>query len=194
MTAAGQEAAQPQHVTMVGRSDDHRPAGAQLQQPHAAQDQGAHDPLPEFRLGDRHGSQLLRRNDQRLHRLDGRRVRQGGPARQLGELAHERPGPVRGDQLPLSVVVLGDLHPSGQDHRKAMASLPDPAQDLARLEVTDLAKPAQPLDLGRLQDGKGLLPTGFEDRRSSGSHERPRSAPGPNSRSSAAGSLGASGR
>jgi hypothetical protein len=39
-----------------------------------------------------------------------------------------------------------------------MASLPDPAQGLAGLAAADFAKPAQPLNLGRLKNGKRLLP------------------------------------
>ena len=114
-----------------------------------------------------------------------------GPTRQLGELAHERSGFMYGDQLPLSGVVLGDLRPASIT---ASPWATDSAQGLARLDATDLAKPAQPLGLGRLKNGKGLVPADFEDRRSWGSPDGPLSTPELDSRSSFVGSPGASGR
>ena len=50
MAVAGEETLQPQHVGIVGAADDHRPAGAGLQQADAAQDQRAHDALAELGL------------------------------------------------------------------------------------------------------------------------------------------------
>ncbi len=81
MAVAPQEALQPQHVAAAGASDDDRSAGAGLEQPHAAQDQRAHDALAKLGLGDEQRAQLLGRNDQRLDGLDRETVDQGRAGR-----------------------------------------------------------------------------------------------------------------
>ena len=45
---------------LSGAADDHRPAGADLEQADAAQDQRAHDPLAELGLGDQQSAQIAR--------------------------------------------------------------------------------------------------------------------------------------
>ena len=90
MAVAGEKSVQPQHVAIVGAADDDRPAGARLDQPDAAQDQGAHDPLAELGFRDQQRAQPVRRDDQSLDRSVRVGIDQDGPARELSELAHER--------------------------------------------------------------------------------------------------------
>ena len=52
MAIAAEKVFQPQHIAALGPADDHRAAGTDLEQADTAQDQGAHDPLAELRLGD----------------------------------------------------------------------------------------------------------------------------------------------
>ncbi len=55
VAAAPQKICQPDRVAAFALSQDDRAAGAGLQQSDTTQDQRAHDPLAEFRLGDQLG-------------------------------------------------------------------------------------------------------------------------------------------
>jgi hypothetical protein len=52
MGVAAEKALEPQYVAAVGTADDHRATRARLHQSDPAQDERAHDPLAQFRLGD----------------------------------------------------------------------------------------------------------------------------------------------
>ena len=171
MAVAAQKAREPQHVAVLGAADDHRPAGAGLEQPDAAQDQRAHDALAELGLRDQQRPQPVRRDDQRLDRSLRVRVDQRRPARQLRQLAHERAGAVGDDRLAAArLVVLGDVDLAGQDDDQAGADLADRGQRLARAIGADLAEPAHALDLRRLQRREHLVASGVDDRW--GRHDR----------------------
>ena len=77
MPVAGEEAFETKNIAIIGAADDDRAAGAGLEQADAAQDQGAHDVLAEFRLFDHQIAQPPRRNDDRLNRFRGNSVDQG---------------------------------------------------------------------------------------------------------------------
>ena len=51
MTVAGEEGGEPKHVAVADRADNYRPASSSLDESNPAQDQGAHDALPDLRLG-----------------------------------------------------------------------------------------------------------------------------------------------
>ena len=102
MPVAGQEAFEAQYIGMIGAADDHRPAGARIEQADPAQDQGAHDALAQFGLFHHQIAQPARRNDERLDRLLGVGVDQGRPVGQLRKLAHERARAMGHDQLGMS--------------------------------------------------------------------------------------------
>ena len=90
MAVAPQEALQPQHVAAAGASDDDRPARAGLEQPHAAQDQRAHDGLAEFGRADQQGPQVRRVERQgRAALRPGAGGGQGAAAGELADLARE---------------------------------------------------------------------------------------------------------
>jgi len=57
--------AQPRDIARRRRADQHRAAGAGLNQADAPQDQRSHDLLAERGLGDQQGMQLLRADEQR---------------------------------------------------------------------------------------------------------------------------------
>ena len=67
MTIAAEKAFEPKDIAALRATDNHRPAGAGLEQPDATQDQGAHDPLSELRLGDQQSPQPVRWYDQGFH-------------------------------------------------------------------------------------------------------------------------------
>ena len=48
MAVAAEKTLQPQHVGILGAADNDRPAGADLEQTHAAQNQRAHDALAKL--------------------------------------------------------------------------------------------------------------------------------------------------
>ncbi len=171
VAVAAQEAFQPQHIAVVGASDDHRPADARLEQADPAQDQRAHDPLAKFGFGDQQGTKPVRRNDQRFHCVLRMRVDQRGPARQLRELAHECAGAVRHDEVArVGVVAPDDLDLAAQDDDQARPDLARAADRLSGGIVADLSEPAHPLDLGRLQNGEDLGSSRVQDRVRAGSH------------------------
>ena len=63
---AGEKSVQPDHAAGIRRPDQHRAAGAGLDQVDPAQDQRAHDALAEIGFGNQQRPQSLRRNQQRL--------------------------------------------------------------------------------------------------------------------------------
>ncbi len=89
MPVAGQEAFEPQNVAVIRVADDHRSAGAGLEQADTAQDQGAHDPLTKFGLLHHEVAQPAGSNDGCLDCRRGGRVHQGRAPRQLREFAHQ---------------------------------------------------------------------------------------------------------
>ena len=120
MAVAGQEAFEAKHIGMIGAADDHRPAGAHIEQPDPAQDQGAHDALAEFGLFHHQIAQPARRNDQGLDRRLGVGLDQGRPVGQLRKLAHERARAMGHDQLGMSEpVALHDIDPPRQNNECA---------------------------------------------------------------------------
>ena len=50
MAIAAEKALKAKHIAILGPANDDRSACAGLQQPHATQNQGAHDPLPKLRF------------------------------------------------------------------------------------------------------------------------------------------------
>jgi hypothetical protein len=64
---AGQEALQAHHVRTAFGTNQHRTAGASLDEGDAAQDQRLYDSFAQFGLYDHQGAQVLRRNRQRVH-------------------------------------------------------------------------------------------------------------------------------
>jgi hypothetical protein len=162
---AAQEAGEPQHVAVVGRADDHRPAGAGLEQPDAAQDERAHDALAELGLGHQQGAQPLGRDDEDVERLARMGVDQRRPARELRKLAHERARQMRHHRLgPAGLVVPRDLHRAGEHHAHAEPDLADMGQRFVDPEMAHLAEPAHAGDLGVIEPGKHLIAAGVDDR------------------------------
>ena len=105
MAVAAQEIGQPEHVGIALVADDDRP-GAGFDQPDAAQDQRAHDPLAEVGFGD--SSARSRPAESRPpRRRSAPRVDQRRPAGQLRELAHEIAALVGDDVVALAAVRAG---------------------------------------------------------------------------------------
>jgi len=50
MAIATEKALEAEHIAILGLANDHRSACSGLEQPDAAQNQGAHDPLPKLRF------------------------------------------------------------------------------------------------------------------------------------------------
>ena len=92
-------------------ADQHRTAGAALDQADPAQDQRAHDALAELGLGDQQRAQLLRRDQQRLDVALGMAVDQREAAGKLADLGEELPRPLVDDRRDMAeAVALGDRH------------------------------------------------------------------------------------
>ena len=165
MAITAEKVFQSKHIAALGPADDHRAAGAGLEQADTAQDQGAHDPLAELRLGDQQGAQPVRRNDQGLNRPACAGVHQGRSTRQLREFAQKSARAVGDDQRRVArSVVPGDVDIAGQDDAQPMADGAHTRQRFAGAKRLHLAKPPNPLDLGRLQIGKHLVVARVDDR------------------------------
>ena len=109
LPVAAQEGLQPDDVGDVRRADQHRAAGAGLDQADAAQDQRAHDALAELGLGDQQPAQVLGLDHQRLDVALGVAVDQGRASRQRADLGQELAGPLIDDRRDVAeAVALGD--------------------------------------------------------------------------------------
>ena len=159
MAVAREKIRQPQHVAVVGPADDHRAAGARLEQADAAENERAHDARAELGFRDQQRAQPVGRYGQSL------RIDQGRLARQLRQFAHERAGPVADDQLTAAGPRrLGHVDLAGQDDEQALADGPGLGERFTGAEGPQRAEAPDPLDLGRLQHREHLVAAGVDDR------------------------------
>ena len=167
MAVARQESFQPEDVGVAVPADDDRAAGAGLDQADPPQDQRAHDPLAELRLGDEQGAQPVRRDHQRLDLAQRMGVDQRRLARQLGELADEGARAVGDDELARVAVpaVPGDVDLAGQDQGQSVAALAGTHQHVAVGESAKAAEAPKPLDFRRRQRRIHLRTAAVVDRR-----------------------------
>src|SRR3954452_17285046 len=164
MAVATEKTLQTQHITILGTTDDYRPAGSGLQQADAAQDERPHDPFAELWFRDQQRTQSIRRNDQGFYCCLRRGVHQRWPAGELGELAHELPRCVRNDQFVApGFITLHDVQMATQHNDEAQAHLSNPRDCFARPKNSYVAEPTHPLDLRRLQSRKHLGPPRLDD-------------------------------
>ena len=128
--------------------DEDRAAGARLDQHDAAQDQRAHDAVAELGLRDHHGPQVLCRDEQRLHVVDGVRVDQRRPAGELPQLGREVTGALLDDggEMPQRIA---PRHPyaTGSEHEGSGSDFPRHEQRLILGVALHLAEADQPVDL-----------------------------------------------
>src|SRR5712671_3706008 len=126
MAVAAEKALQTKHVAVLSTADDHRPARPRLQKADAAQNERAHDPLAEFRLGDQQRPQLIRRDDQGLDGFAGARTCQCGPAGELRQFAQESAGSMGDDVRTVArMIVPRDFDLTGQNDAQASADFAD---------------------------------------------------------------------
>src|SRR6266446_1517495 len=164
MAVATKKALQTKDVAVFSRADDHRPARARLQQTYAAQNEGAHDPLAEFRLGDKQCPQSIRRDDQSLDRFACACIHQRRPAGELRQLAQELACAMGDNGCAVArLIVPGDFDAAGQDDTKPAGDFADPGQRLANLKGAHLAEPPNTLDLERPKRGEHLLAPRIDD-------------------------------
>src|SRR5258707_61267 len=104
MSVAAEKALQTKHVAVLSTADDHRPARPRLQKADAAQNERAHDPLAEFRLGDQQRPQSIRRDDQGLDGFARACIDQCRPASELRQLAQELAGAMGDDGCAVAQV------------------------------------------------------------------------------------------
>src|SRR5256885_4181300 len=170
---AAQEIAQPCDIAQGRCADQHRAAGAGLDQGYAPQDQRAHDLLAERGLRDQQGVQLLRADEQRLYVADRDRVHERAPARKLPELAGKGSSDVIDHRKIMPVpVAAGDAdRPRKHDQHAGgrLARLIDPR---AGRIAARRAEAPQARDLVGGEDRESLPAARFERRRSGLSHCR----------------------
>ena len=59
LAVAAQKVLQPKHISVASPPHDYWPTAAGLEQAHPTQDEGAHDPLTEFRFCNEQGPETL---------------------------------------------------------------------------------------------------------------------------------------
>lgn len=152
IAVAIEEALEPQHVRIVGAADNDRATDAGLKHFGAAQDQGSHDPLAEFGLGDQQCAHLLRIKEQRLARPARHRVRERRPTGELRSLTENAAGPEAGNELALAQsVVPANIDRAVEDQRQAGPDFADRGQRLARRQTVHHAESAGALDIVGVQ-------------------------------------------
>jgi hypothetical protein len=148
---ASEKTFQPQHIRVVGAADDDRAAGPAPQQKHAAQDQGAHDPLTKLGLFHQEIAQPRRRNDQGFDRLCRHAVDKGRPARQLGQLSHKGARPVGHDQLALTMTaMLRNIDMAGKKEKSARRNFAGGEDVSARRVGSAFSKSGNPGNTGNI--------------------------------------------
>ena len=111
LPAPGQESLQPQHVAIVGWSDNDRTACTAFQQADTAQDQRPHDALTEVSLLHHQVAQPLRGDHQRLNRLNCLGIHKRRAGGKLGQFASKVARTVDDDSLaPVEPAVVRNFH------------------------------------------------------------------------------------
>src|SRR5262245_41402807 len=165
MTVAAEKPLQSKHIAVPAAADDHRSTGSRLEPADATQYQGAHDPLAQLRLRDQQCPQLVRRDDEGLHRSSRLGVSERWPAGEVSKLPHERPCAVRHDRHAVAQSVASDdLDLPSKDNGQPGTDLAYLCQRRPGLIRADLAESTHALDLERLQNGEHLVASSVEDR------------------------------
>ena len=168
---AAQEILDPQQVGRLPQADQHGAARPGLDQADPAQDQRAHDPLAQIRLGDDQRAQLRGRHQQRLDVFLGGRVHHRGTPRELANLGQELPAPlVRNRNDMTHAVALADRHRSFQDDQHSRVGCSGGEEALARLIAPHAAEAPDAGDFGGRQFGKHLVTPALELRRKGDRH------------------------
>ena len=167
IAVAAEKILKARQVRRAGNSHQHRSRAAVLDQPDAAQDEGAHDDLADFRRADHQRTDMRRVERQR------RAAVAAGPAaserltpRELAHLAGDLPDMMRRDRR-LAIEPIAPHHIDRALEHEPGGSVPlaDVEHDLARREVA--RRPARKalgrLDLRGVEHGKDLLVTLFDD-------------------------------
>src|SRR5690349_15107588 len=97
MAIAGQKALKPKHVRMIRTPNDYWSTSANLEQADPPQNQGAHDPFTQFRLGDEQSPQALGRNHERFNRCLRYCINECRAAGNLSKFAKECTGFITDD-------------------------------------------------------------------------------------------------
>ena len=123
IAVAGEKSLQANDAARIRRADQHRAAGAALDQADPAQDQGAHDALAEIGFRHQQRAQLLRRNQQRFDVALGMAIDQRDAARELADFGQKLTWPLIDDRRDVTeAVALGDA----RHGRTAATNIPGP--------------------------------------------------------------------
>ena len=121
---AGQKSSQANHAAGIRRADQHRTAGAGLEQIDPAQDQRPHDALAEIGFRHQQRTQPLRCNQQRFDLAFGVTIDQRDAARQLTDFGQELPGSLIDHRCDMAEpVALGDRDMAGQQDKHSRTRL-----------------------------------------------------------------------
>ena len=124
IAVAGEKSLQADHAARIRRADQHRAAGAALDQADPAQDQRAHDALAEIGFRDQQRAQSLRRNQQRFDVAFGMAIDQRDAAGELADLGEKLTRPLIDHRRDMAeAVALGDGDMAGQHDEHAGSGL-----------------------------------------------------------------------
>ena len=157
MVVAREELAQAQRVRRVARADQRHLALCGVDQPHAPQDEGAHDDLGQLGIGLHQRAQLGLADRQHLPRLNHADAREAGQAAQGGELAGEIARKELGQRLLASRAGNENLELARQHHQHLAVALAGLHQRLAGARLQALAARLEARDLARVEPREHLL-------------------------------------
>ncbi len=154
---AEQKVLKPYNFGACSMADQHRAAGARLDQHGSPQDQRPHESFAKFRLGDHQRPDPIRRNEDcldvvRCDRIDQRRL-----AGELPEFRKEMPGAKLGQVVRHHAMALAHGDVAIKQHKHARHRFAGGSDSIALLELDDGAKGLETLAFLAREGGKDLL-------------------------------------
>ncbi len=145
-----------QRARRVTRPDEHQLAPALRDEPHAAQDEGAHQDLAQLRIALNQGAQVFAVDHHHLAVLRDPPSDQSPPPRQHVDLAREFPGALQHHALLVVAHGPQDLElPADHDEERRVA-IPDLEHHLTGPDSSALAETCDAVYLSRREPGKHL--------------------------------------
>jgi hypothetical protein len=167
IAVAGEKTLQPHEVRRARSADQHRAGTTLLNEPDAAQDEGAHEHLADLRRADHERAEMGGIEGQSGATLWAGPARgQRGAAGKLAELAGDVTGAVGGDSDLLVEPVPAHHLDGAREHQPGRRlALADGEDDLTRCEGPLLAagKALCRLDLRQVEHRKHLVTTGLDE-------------------------------
>ena len=152
-----------QRIGRMARPQQHGVALSRRHQPHAAQDESAHEDLAQLGVGLDHVAQALFVDREDRAALANADAREPGDSAQRAHLSGELARRQNGHQLLAAHSGKLDLEASGEDHHETVVTLARLDQYLTGTRLDALTMRLEARDLRRRELGKSLMTTPFQN-------------------------------